>query len=924
MDNKEEKIINERKKKIFNLFKKTNFLIIILLIGALILGIYIRSLPMADHSGMPGLWDVTTNTWTLGPDLDPFLFLRYAKDIVQNGTLAITDNMRNVPLGYDTTAETRLLPYMIDWTYHITSLFNKNVNVEYAAVVFPVIMFALTIIIFFLFVREIFSREDKKENDKANIISLIATLFMIVIPVFLPRTIAGIPEKESAGFFFMFLALYFFLSSWKSKTKFKIISLAISSGIATALMGLIWGGVVYVFVGVAAAVFIAFILNKVKRKEFVIYSLWIFFAYSIILLLSNRYSIKGLISSLDSGLAFIVFFIILIHFLLWNTKFSKTNFVKRIKLPKQITSLIFAIIISIILVLIMFGPGFIIEKAKAVNQIMFSPVTGRWGTTVAENRQPYFTEWTNEFGPSVKGFPLTFWLFFVGSVFLFKKMLKNVNKKDAITLTLLYVFFFFGLVFSRYSESSTFNGVNLISKIFYYGSSLLLLGYILYYYINYEKKNNPAFEKIDFELILLFSLFILCLFTARSAVRLIMVLAPIAVIFLAYLIVILFYKFLETKDDSMKFLVGSFFIVILILSIYSFTGFYKSSKSQSYSYVPNAYSYQWQYAMKWVRENTPSNAVFAHWWDYGYWVQSMGNRATVTDGGNAIVWWNYLTGRYVITGDNQKQALEFLYNHNATNLLIDSSDIGKYGAFSKIGSDKNYDRFSYGPVVGISDESNIQETKDGSVIPYPMNSIIEDDINYNENGTKIFIPGISVDSNDQIRASGGIIGVFLETSNQNGSIVSFKQPTAVYYYQGKQYQLPLRYLVYKGQIKDFNNGIDGAFVVIQKVEQTNAGFSVNELGAGMYLSPRILKTLFAQKYILDDPFNNFNNFNLAYSQNDVVIDYFNQQGLNLDEFVYYNGIRGPIKIWDIKYNGDEKINETYLRISPPAEITWNF
>ena len=25
--------------------------------------------------------------------------------------------------------------------------------------------------------------------------------------------------------------------------------------------------------------------------------------------------------------------------------------------------------------------------------------------------------------------------------------------------------------------------------------------------------------------------------------------------------------------------------------------------------------------MSWVRENTPEESIFVHWWDYGYWVQ---------------------------------------------------------------------------------------------------------------------------------------------------------------------------------------------------------------------------------------------------------------------------------------------------------------
>ena len=140
---------------------------------------------------------------------------------------------------------------------------------------------------------------------------------------------------------------------------------------------------------------------------------------------------------------------------------------------------------------------------------------------------------------------------------------------------------------------------------------------------------------------------------------------------------------------------GSLVILILILSLFSFWTYYNSVKVQAYSFIPSQYNQQWQKAMEWVRNETPENAVFGHWWDYGYWVQSIGNRATVVDGGNAITYWNYLMGRYVLTGDNQHDALEVLYNHDTTHFLIDSTDIGKYGAYSQIGSDENFDRLSW-------------------------------------------------------------------------------------------------------------------------------------------------------------------------------------------------------------------------------------
>jgi asparagine N-glycosylation enzyme membrane subunit Stt3 len=242
--------LEKRKEKFISFMKKRELWVIGILIIVLILGAYIRVQPMLDHNGEPGLWDITTNSWTLGPDLDPFLFLRTAQTILKNGSVPSIDTMRYVPLGADTSVETKLLPYMIVWTYDFLNAFSP-VTIEYAADILPVIMFALTIIAFFLFVREIFIKKHKK--IEANIIALISSLFLTVIPVFLSRTIAGVPEKESTGFFFMFLAFYFFLKAWNNEGMKKPIIFSVLAGLSTALMGFIWGGMVYIFVGIGVA-----------------------------------------------------------------------------------------------------------------------------------------------------------------------------------------------------------------------------------------------------------------------------------------------------------------------------------------------------------------------------------------------------------------------------------------------------------------------------------------------------------------------------------------------------------------------------------------------------------------------------------------------------------------------------------------------
>ena len=39
----------------------------------------------------------------------------------------------------------------------------------------------------------------------------------------------------------------------------------------------------------------------------------------------------------------------------------------------------------------------------------------------------------------------------------------------------------------------------------------------------------------------------------------------------------------------------------------------------------------WPSALKWIKDNTPKDSVVASWWDYGYWIQTLGERKTLAD-----------------------------------------------------------------------------------------------------------------------------------------------------------------------------------------------------------------------------------------------------------------------------------------------------
>ncbi len=897
----EEEIIRIRKDKIVKFFKTNyNWITYVVLAFIVYLAVKIRT------SNLVGLKDITTGTWTLGPDLDPFLFLRWAKYIFEHGSIMANDAMRYVPLGYDTRGEMMLLSYMIVWFHKIAAYFGST-SITQSAVLFPVFMFGLTIIAFFFMTRKIFL---KSLGEKiANIIALISSFFLSVMPSLLPRTIAGIPEKESAAFLFMFLTFYFFLCAWESDKKYGKYVYAVLAGISTGTMALIWGGIVFIFLTIGPAVFIAFLLGSVDKKRLYVYGIWILSSFMLMHPFSTRYSYKDLFTSIDTGAVFLVFLIIAFHIFVFEVKLKHNPKVKKLhKIPPQLLSAAIIIIVGFVLVSLFFGPSDLASKFSAVKDTLIKPATSRLIQTVAENRQPYFNEWSSSFGPQIRGIPLTFWLFFVGSVYLFYNAISTVKNKDRIVLTLSYLGFLLALIFSRYAPDKVLNGTNFQSLFIYALGFIVFIGVIGYYYYQYHKnKEEEKLKKIEFSFILIFSLFFLSLVAARASVRTIMVLVPAASIIVAYLNVVFFNYTIRIKKENLKVIALAFSVIIIISTVFSGYSFYKSVSAEAQVYVPSIYTQQWQKAMAWVRENTPENAVFGHWWDYGYWLQSIGERATVLDGGNALSYWNHLMGRYALTGTSDKDALEFLYAHNTTHFLIDSTDIGKYSAFSTIGGDINYDRASFISTF-YKDVNQVQEKKNSTVFVYAGGIGLDADIVYQENGTRIFLPS----------GQAGLGGVLVE-KDKNGAMVT--QPKGVFVYQGRQYQIPFRYAYYNKKFVDFGTGLESGIFIYPRFAQSQQGaLQVDIDGAMLYLSKRTVKSQLARLYLYKE---NDTYFKLVHSEDDFFVANVKSQNPNFDyDIVDYGGVRGPIRIWEIKYPKDIEFKEEYLSTYYPPELLY--
>tara|TARA_Y100000310_G_scaffold221576_1_gene223155 strand:+ start:9329 stop:12061 length:2733 start_codon:yes stop_codon:yes gene_type:complete len=843
------------------------------------------------------LKDSTTGEY-IPTALDPFYFLRIAETVIEQWSLPAFDSMRYVPAKIGFTNE--ILPQVVALMYKVANVFGEY-SIQYINVISPVIFFGISLIFFFFLVYFL---------TNSKITALLSSFFLAIIPPYIYRTMAGFSDHESLGMmaFFSVMLVYTlglrFLDKLEEqdkhkKTLIKLSLFGIGVGFLSAFTIAGWGGVAnFVFMIIPLSFFVLWVL-KIKENEnsdiikyLIFYSSWFFssiltsylFGYGIMNVI-NKFilSTSGLISLFVLGFLFS-------EYILLKLIKKGNNFLKKYEKYRILFSMFSVIIIGAVLITLK-GDNFFSLISDIISRIFDPFGASRTGSTVSENAEAYLINWFSQIGK------MFFWLFYLGLIIIGAEISKGIEKnKHKFLFILVWIIFISGILFSRISPNSIFNGTNLISKFFHFGSYILFFVYSIWLYAK-EK------IKIKTELIIIASWLFFMLIAGRGSVRLMFVITPFVVFIACFCVVKLFDYWRKSKDDFFKMI----FLIALIISIVglaiSGNNFVDASIYQGKNTGPSA-NFQWQNAMSWVRDNTAENSIFVHWWDYGYWVQYLGERPTVTDGGHGIGYWDHLTGRYLLTTPNPETALSFMKTQNVSYLLIDPTDLGKYPAYSKIGSDKDSrDRYSQIPVM-VLDPSQTQEIANGTIRLYQGGVPVDEDIIYRTDENEIFLP-----SGKAIAA-----GVILQSSNK-GISTTFTQPQGVFVYNQKQINIPVRYIYYNENLIDFKTGLDAIIRIIPIVTQNDQQVQIDNLGAAIYLSPKVSKSLFAQLYLLNNAFKNYETIKLAHSQDDPFVSTLNSQGGNIKDFVYFNGFRGPIKIWKVDYPSNIIEKEEFLRTS---------
>ncbi|KYC49805.1 MAG: Oligosaccharyl transferase STT3 subunit [Candidatus Methanofastidiosum methylothiophilum] len=94
------------------------------------------------------------------------------------------------------------------------------------------------------------------------------------------------------------------------------------------------------------------------------------------------------------------------------------------------------------------------------------------------------------------------------------------------------------------------------------------------------------------------------------------------------------YEFLTNKYSKNSALT----ITVIVLLVFSSLSLYNPLDQRYGGSIPYRTSQSphlednWLSALIWLSENTPQEEIVCNWWDYGYWIQTVGRRRTISDG----------------------------------------------------------------------------------------------------------------------------------------------------------------------------------------------------------------------------------------------------------------------------------------------------
>ena len=516
-------------------------------------------------------------------EYDPFFNYRATQFIVENGFPAYLDwhdDMSWYPHGRDVVSTSQPM-------LHITAaisyqIFGAGSDLYDFSIMFPVVIGSATVVVMFAVVRTI----------GGTTAGLLASLFFAVSVPVLYRGLIGWFKSEPLGIFYGLLGVYFFLSGIKSNNGKSSFLRLVAGGILIGIGISSWGGIQF-FILPLTLFFLALPFFR-KDKKFLMWAIPVF-VFSL-LVTSSIFDMQLFILSTEEE-----------QNIYGQSRFSDAD----------------AVVASI-------GYG----SAVLIGTMVIALVI----LTIQKINQKH--ELRN--GLAVLAVAAIIGLAVLSSGFVDSPAYRYINAVNPFLTTT-------DPLTDSVSEHSTSN----IKQSFFFFSIMMVFAGIGAWLIFQKKLNWSMKFKTD---MIVFALImgLVGVYAASTFVRA-EIFAAFSIVILASIgISILASKILERKifkdhtitgkaTTKVAFVGGIVILLVLPLvlpvdgNMVSYATFAPAILSANAPFEDFT-STDWLDTMQWLKENTPKDAVVASWWDYGYFITTLGERKTLADNATLIDW----------------------------------------------------------------------------------------------------------------------------------------------------------------------------------------------------------------------------------------------------------------------------------------------
>ena len=503
-------------------------------------------------------------------EFDPYFDYRATKFIVDNGLNAYWqwhDTMSWYPEGRDVPGTSQSVLHIT--AAYLYQVFGRGMSLMDFTIAFPAIMGALTVIAVFALVRVL----------GGTTAGMFSALFWAFSPAIIQRGNLGWFKSEPLGLFFGILATYLFISAMKHKEVKYAIAKAIAGGLILGLANGSWGGIQYFSIPIS----LFFIALPFFRRDLTI-PMYVAIAFTILTLITAAAFPRPGISfvlglpglAMMAGTAFLVI----------------AYFVRKISRPMvQTRNVAFALIafVAIGIAFVAAGP-YVSPSFRYLNAI--NPFIGSIDPlveSVAEHFTPTVADYFTDFSVLLMFAGLGGWLAF-----------RRRNDTAIFALLLGITGVYVSATFARLLVFASV-GIIVLAGLGLFEVTRSIMAYR-------ETAATPATAPR--------------LTAATREERRKM-------------------EFASRVHSTSGQVVKISYVIVMIMML-SIPLFYPSNSNWvSSADVPTAianggtgYRLQtedWTEAMEWLSQNTEPDAVIASWWDYGYWITTLGNRPSLAD-----------------------------------------------------------------------------------------------------------------------------------------------------------------------------------------------------------------------------------------------------------------------------------------------------